>query len=496
MSPTALASSIDHLISKRSVNRSYAHFSGGKDDIPPPNFKPHPKPMIISLGTPNKGFFPVKDVTVTLNEYPFQDTLFANEQMKESIINIEAAYDKQEGLIGAAQALEYGNVKGAPEFLSLINEFVEKVTKPAFSEWEIIATTGSGDGLHRVADAIVDEGDVVLMEEFTFTPFINAVKNCGGTAIPVKLSFGKTSADLDVEYLADLLENWDTLRPELKGRKPKAFYTIPTCQNPTGITQLVETRKRVYELASIHDFIIIEDDPYGYLTLPAVAKPDLANLKQYEIGLDDYLENHLYPSYLQFDTVGRVVRLDTFSKIFTPGTRLGWIVAHKNIIASIFKYTNIIIRAPSGVSQMLVVNIIKQKFGGIDGFLEWILKMRLAYTHRRNVLVSTLLESEAHQKGYLRVISAEAGMFASVGLNFPEGTDNIAKMKMLNFKFLEHGVSIVQGFRMAVDEEFSRKDCNFLRISFAPLDDDASLEEASKRIGSAVVEFFENGLEY
>lgn len=494
MSPSTLvAPSIDHLISKRSINRSFSHFARDKNEDEPANFKPHPKPLAIGLGTPNNQFFPVEKLTVTVKEYPFQESLFTDD-VKETTITINRAYDPKENLIGTAQALEYGDIFGLPSFNKVLSEFVEKVHQPGYSDWSLIPTTGSGDGLHRVADAVVDPGDIVLMEEFTFTPFANAVRNCGGITVPIKLNL--EIGDVDVDHFQNLLENWDELRPEYRGRKPKAFYTIPTCQNPTGITQSAETRKRIYELASIHDFIIFEDDPYGYLTLPPVAKPDTATLKLFDISVEDYLDNHLYPSYLRFDTVGRVIRLDSFSKILTPGLRLGWIVAHKSVIETISKYTNIVIRAPSGVSQMLVVNVINQKFGGVNGFLEWILKMRLAYAHRRNVLVTALQDTDAYKKGYFRIISAAAGMFASLGLNLPEDVDYISKMKLLNYKFLEHGVTLVQGFRMAVDQEFSKDSANFIRVSFAPLENDEVIAEAGKRIGDAVSEFFENGLEY
>lgn len=494
MSPTtSQPRGIDHLVSKRSATRSYTHFKVDGEGDQPANFKPHPNPVNVGLGTPNQQFFPVEKISVTLNEYPFQDALFSD-VANDTTITIDRTYDDKNHLIGAAQALEYCGMQGAPAFNKLITEFTKTVLRPGYGDWALIPTTGSGDGLHRVADAVIDIDDVVLIEEFSYTPFINAVLNNGGIPVPIKLDLKK--ADVDVDYLQDLLENWDTIKPEYKGRKPKAFYTIPTCQNPTGITQSVETRKRIYELASIHDFVIIEDDPYGYLTLPPIAKPDVATLRDQNITVEDYLDNHLYPSYLSLDTVGRVVRLDTFSKIFTPGARLGWIVAHKRFIEVITRYTEIVIRAPSGVSQMLVVSIVNQKFGGIRGFLEWILKMRLAYAHRRNVLASAIEETDAFKKGYIRIVSAAAGMFLSLGVNFPEGTDYIAKMKLLNYKFMQHGVLLVQGFRMAVDQEFSKNDSNFLRISFAPLDDDELIRKGAKRIGSAVTEFFENNLEF
>lgn len=493
MSPSSSESrSIDHLISKRAANRSFVHFSTADTEVPA-NFKPHPSPLAIGLGTPNQQFFPVERVSVTLNEYPFQEQLFSD-VAKETTITIDRTYEDEEHLIGAAQAMEYGSMEGAPAFRKLIVEFTETVLRPGYPYWSLIPTTGSGDGLHRVADAVVDVGDVVLMEEFSYIPFINAVRNNGGVPVPIKLDLKK--ADVDVDYLEQLLENWDEMRPEHKGNRPKAYYTIPTCQNPTGITQLVETRKRIYELAQIYDFVIIEDDPYGYLTLPPISQPDKTKLREQNITVDDYLENHLYPSYLSLDTVGRVIRLDTFSKIFTPGARLGWIVAHKNFIKVIDKYTKVVVRAPLGISQMMIVSIVNQKFGGVRGFLEWILKMRLTYAHRRNVLATAIQSTEAFQKNYIRIISAEAGMFLSLGVNFPEGTDYIGKMKLLNYKFLEHGVLLIQGWKMAVEQEFSRHESNFLRISFAPLNDDEVIGEAAKRIGDAVTEFFENNLEF
>lgn len=487
MSPSSIKPyTIDHLVSKRSTLRKFSHFSAPPDIAAPEGFKPHPKPLRIGLGTPNTEFFPVKEFKIKLKEFPFQDEIFGEDQ--ETEITIDASYDEDQ-LLGAADALRYGANEGSAPLRNLLNDFIERVHKPNYDEWDFQPTNGSADGLHRVADALIDEGDVVLLEEFTYTPFQFVVLNNGGVPVPIKVDMKK--ADIDLDYLTELLENWDELRPELKGRKPKAFYTIPTCQNPTGVTQLLETRKRIYELATIHDFVIIEDDPYGYLTLAPLSKPDKSKIMESDITVEDYLENHLYPSYLKLDTVGRVIRLDSFSKVFAPGSRLGWIVAHKSFIESILKYTKLTVRAPSGLSQMFVVNVIQQKFKGVDGFLKWILKMRLAYTHRRNVLVTGLTESNAHEKGYISIISAAAGMFVSLRLNFPEGSDYIQHMEALYHYFSKYGVLVVHGFKMAVDVSFSKADCNFLRISTAPLNNDAELVEAAARISGAVLEYFD-----
>lgn len=496
MSPTATSPySVDHLISKRAAGRNVSHFTSFDTSSAPENFKPHPDPMPLSFGRPNEQYIPIKKITVELDNYPFQDSLFASEEEHTGVISMDR-YPEHKGIVGTGEAFQYCELQGIPAFYNLLKNFVATVHKPGYNDWDVIPTNGSGDGLNKAADVVLDRDDIVLMEEFSFTPFKNCALNVGGIPVPIRLNFNSASADVDVAYLQELLENWDELRPEFKGRKPKALYTIPTCQNPTGLTQSVETRKKIYELASIHDFLIIEDDPYGYLTLPEYQPPDSENIKDLDISVDDYINNELYPSYLQFDTQGRVIRLETFSKIFAPGLRLGFIVGHQNVIKAIKKYTGLMTRAPAGVSQMLVVNIIDKQFGGIKGYLGWFLKMRLAYAHRRNVLIHSLVTSKAFEKNYFRIIASKNGMFANVGINFPEGVDKTEKLTQLNYKFLEKGVLVVLGFKMAVDQQFSKDNSNFLRISFAPLDNDELLAEAGKRLSDAIYEFFENGLKY
>ncbi|EAZ63574.2 aromatic amino acid aminotransferase II [Scheffersomyces stipitis CBS 6054] len=507
MAPTSTTTaipnnSIESLISSRASNRSFKHFAANTSDGAPKNFKPHPKPLALSFGRPNAQFFPVKKITVQVDEFPFQDSIFKNEEIDEvKEIVIERLPEEDEYSLGASEAFQYGDVKGLPAFQKFLRSFVERIHTPAYEDWAVHASNGAGEGLNKVVDALIDPGDIVLIEEFTFSPFGNNVRNVGGVIVPTKIKFeknikGDISADVDVDYLANLLENWDEVRPEHKGNKPKAFYTIPTSQNPTGFTQTPETRRRIYELASIHNFVIIEDDPYGYLTLPSFAEPSLENLKDHDLTVDDYINHSLLPSYLKYDTEGRVVRVETFSKVFAPGLRLGFLVGHKKIIDVITKYSSIVTRSPSGAAQLLLLNIIEQKYGGIDGWLAWILKMRLAYAHRRNVLISSIVNSEAYEKEYIKIISCDAGMFASLLVNFPEGTDNISKLTLLNYKLLQHGVAVVLGYKMAIDEKFSEASSNFLRLSYACLDSDVELREAGTRLAAAVKEFFENGLEY
>lgn len=123
------------------------------------------------------------------------------------------------------------------------------------------------------------------------------------------------------ESLDEILSNWDE---KARGaRKPHLLYTVPSGQNPTGATQLLERRKEVYRVSQKHDLYIIEDEPYYFLQMqPYTGKgsadpPPPATVKEF---LDT-----LIPTFVSLDVDGRVMRMDSFSKVIAPGTRVGWI---------------------------------------------------------------------------------------------------------------------------------------------------------------------------
>ena len=499
----------ENLVSKRADARTFTHFSSSGTEGAPPGFKPHPKPLALHWGMPNAGFFPIDLIDVNLVEYPFQKSLsipitnasvesfFPDEKSTtgKNTVTINKVDDPK--YLDITTALQYGAVAGLTPLLQFTEDFITRVHKPAYEGWGTIITNGAGDGLNKCADALLDPGDVILLEEFTFTPFLKNIENSGGIPVPIKLNLDQESGKelgLDLDYLTNLLENWKTEKPGLS--LPKALYVIPTGQNPTGTTQSVETRKKVYALAEKYDFAIIEDDPYGYLSLQSWQKPANTFKLNDFLEVDDYIANHITPSYLTIDTSGRVLRIETFSKLFAPGLRLGFIVAHKRFTKVIENYSNVVTRSSLGTSQLIVQNVIAKKFGGVDGWLQWILKMRVTYSHRRDLLLNQLFESDAYKKGYLGVIDPTAGMFASVFIKFPEGVDAQAKLKLLNFKFQNFGVGVVLGANMAVDKKFSEERATFYRLTFAPANDDQEIIEAGKRFVGAVEEFFAKGLEY
>ncbi|KAI3403534.2 ARO9 [Candida oxycetoniae] len=500
---------IDHLISKRASKRESSHFTSGPQETPPVGFKPHPDPLLLSYGAPNNGFFPIESSKVNLVDYPFQhQDKLERDYFEENTHSVNITrYTTNPDLIDLSTGLQYAAVEGHKPLLQFTKDFIKRTHNPNYNQWESILTTGASDGLNKACDAILDVGDVILIEEFTFTPFLRFVNNAGATPIPIPIDFSPESNGINLNYLTEMLGNWSNKYPDLP--KPKALYTIATGQNPTGLTQTFQFRKQVYKLAELHDFIIIEDDPYGYLTLPrygtttttttTTAAAAAAAAAPKEVTVDEYLKSHLTPSFLEIDTRGRVIRVETFSKLFAPGLRLGFIIAHESIIKVIKNYSETVNRGASGLSQLVVNNVIHDKFGGVDGWIGWILKMRQTYSQRKDLLLKTIFESKAYQQGLVDVIDPQAGMFVTFKIKFLDGRNQeeiTTKMKQLLWKTISYGVRVVSGSNMSVDANFSSERSNFFRLCYAPANNDKEIIESGKRLTNAVLEFYNNGEKY
>lgn len=495
------------------------------DDSLPTDVKPHPQPCILAGGMPNEGLFPVESVHVNVVDRPFQHKDYKDKTPKlngkldsscsdfdeskyiksklddDKMVNIWRYDPENPRNLSIASALQYSETRGFPQLINFCKDMVSRLNPPAYDNWDLMMANGSSDSLSKVFATLVDEGVTVLMEEFTFTPTISNITSCGGIPIPVMCNITDDPSEqgINVDYMAELLENWAS-GPYSHFQKPKVLYSIVTGQNPTGMTQCLEKRRKIYEICEQHDLIIVEDDPYGYLKfLPFDPENPMKNpYHDGSLSFDSYCKDVLLPSYLTIDTTGRVIRLETFSKVFTPGIRLSFIVANKFILEKLLKYSDISVRAPSGISQAMVTNIIEKwshAHGGdqLKGWLGWVMKVAGQYTHRRNFLFNALEATPAFQKGYFKLIEPSAGMFVCVEIEFEkfgEIKDKLKAMDFLNYRLLEEGCIAILGYRMAVDRKFSYDRSNFLRITFAMAPDEAHLQTAAERLGKGIERFF------
>jgi len=232
------------------------------------------------------------------------------------------------------------------------------------------------------------------------------------------------------EALDELLSTWDT---KLKGKKPHVMYTVPTGQNPSSASMTLERAKAVYAVARKHDLIIVEDDPYYTLCMdPYVGpasdgvpstptEPGRVALKDVH-DLESFAKS-LPRTYLSIDVDARVLRLDSFSKCFAPGMRLGWLTGSPAFIERIQRIAETDSQEVNGVTQAFFAQLLSEphlndtnESWGMEGFARWICDIRRQYQSKRDCLVNGIAASCS--KDFIRCKPvAASGMFLWLDVN-------------------------------------------------------------------------------
>lgn len=193
-------------------------------------------------------------------------------------------------------ALQYGITEG---YIPLREAYLNHIARPKGVEADIdnvLIVTGATQGINLAIDVLLDPDDVVLVESPTFLSTLMVLNKYLVKCIPVKTDeYGMVMSDLE---------------EKIKLHKPKMLYSVPTFQNPTGKTLPIERRKKLAKLASENNMFVLEDDPYCDLRYKGEALPPIKH----------------------FDKTGHVILLNSFSKIISPGLRVGTVVADSDII--------------------------------------------------------------------------------------------------------------------------------------------------------------------
>ncbi|KXX77573.1 Aromatic/aminoadipate aminotransferase 1 [Madurella mycetomatis] len=340
--------------------------------------------------------------------------------------------------IDLASVLQYGLAQGYPPLLSWVRQFTREHLHPDSPYQggpEVILTCGSTDGFSKTLNLFVDQwtegvNDIserpgLLCETFVYANVLNQAMPLGTQIVPVRSDACGMVAK-GPGGLEDVLANWDSS----KGKRPHLMYTVTLGHNPTGIVLSVERKNEIYAVCSKYDVIIVEDEPYWYLQFPSAAveearsrgEPAPAPPQPYKPARSSgypFLDS-LTPSFLSFDTEGRVVRLDTFSKTIAPGCRLGWITAQPALIERLERITETSTQQPSGFVQGLVSELVfgtgqqqhqqhRSSFSflrgntattatssssspgwNMDGWVRWLAGLRGAYERRMARMARTL----------------------------------------------------------------------------------------------------------
>ena len=333
--------------------------------------------------------------------------------------------------------LQYGTSEGMKELRSAIMEFMGWRGINISSIENIMVLSGSQQGLDMFGKVFIDEGDVVLTELPTYLAAINAFKPYGPRLIGIKMDDEGIEMDSLIEVLKELNK---------RGKKPKFLYTVPTCQNPAGITLSMERRKRLLELASEYDFLIIEDDPYSFFVYEPIEIKHLKSL----------------------DTEGRVIYLSTFSKILSPGIRLGWIAAEESFIEKFVLAKQSMDLCTSPLLQYIAYGALKRKV--IQNNLP---KSRELYRQKRDIMLKAL---ERYFPEGCRWTKPIGGLFI-----FAWVPENIDTKEMIQDCVQNHGVAYVPGRSFFVDGSGR----NTMRLNFTYPSIDL-IEEGIERLGNVI----------
>ncbi|KAM6538771.1 Aromatic/aminoadipate aminotransferase 1 [Fusarium falciforme] len=340
------------------------------------------KPGLISLGggLPSSEVFPFAELGFKVPVAPN----FSEKETQESGQTVTIGkYDvrDRDGTYDLSIACNYGQATGSPQMMRYLTEHTEIVYKPPYADWQVCQTIGSTGALEEAFRMFCDKdrGDSILTEDFSFSTALETVGPLGVKAFGVAID----EEGLIPERMDELLSNWDA--KERGARKPHLLYTVPSGQNPTGATQGTERRKAIYAVAQKHDLYIIEDEPYYFLQMQPYTgrdQPDVPPPKTVE----EFVSS-LIPSLLSIDVDGRVMRMDSFSKVLVPGSRLGWITASAQIVERYVRHAEVASQGPSGFSQVILYKLLDETWGH-EGYLRWLMNLRLEYTKRRNALLA------------------------------------------------------------------------------------------------------------
>jgi len=387
-------------------------------------------PGMISLGggMPNPQLFPIDKVNLTLKDGT--NLAICGEDL-----------DK---------ALQYSPSYGLPEFTNWIKQQQErehKLKSSTIPDWDVLVTTGSQDGLSKTFDLLLNEGEYVVTENPTYSGAIAAFQPIGCKLLGIKID----QHGMIPEELENVLKNWDK-----KESKPRVIYIIPIGQNPSGATLTLERKTKLYQLASTHNMIIIEDDPYYYIQLPTVSNPIVQPI----------------PSFLSMDVDGRVIRLDSFSKIASSGMRVGFITGPKQLVEQLQIDQQATSLHTSGLSQMVLFSIVNK--WGKDGWDKQIKAVEKTYTERRDALISY---AEKYLKGLAEWHIPAAGMFVWFKLLGIEDSNDLIKNKAVHEKVL-----LVPGKSFMPNDEPSP----YVRAAYSTATFE-QMEEAIKRLASLLI---------
>jgi 2-aminoadipate transaminase len=335
-----------------------------------------------------------------------------------------------------ARALQYGPTDGSEVIKHCIIE-VMAAEDMRIGPSDLLVTTGGQQAIDLLCKALIDPGDVIIAEGPTYPGAIPTF--CAYEAEVVQIAL-----DDDGMRVQELEATLDAL--EREGRRPKFLYTVPTFQNPAGVTMSLERRRELIRIARERELLIMEDNPYGMLRYEGEPLPTL-------YSLDDEF----------------VIYTGTFSKILSPGVRLGWAVAPAPILDQMQSGKQGTDLCSSPITQYFVAAYFDS--GPWGDYLSSLVEI---YRRRRDVMLDAMAEHFPREAQWTH---PQGGLFIWATLpDYIDTTDLLARALRQNVAFVPGRAAYLDG-----------RGGSAMRLNFSGVAED-QIREGIRRIGAIATE--------
>lgn len=327
-------------------------------------------------------------------------------------------------------ALQYGITEGYTPLREAVKERLGSVEGIGRRDDEVIVVSGGQQGIELVTKCLVNEGDTVIVEQPSFIGATNAFRSYNAHLVGIPVESDGMNLDILEKAIAE-------------NKNIRFIYTIPTFQNPMGVTMSMEKRRKLYEIAQKNGILILEDNPYGELTFDGTKTPTIKSM----------------------DTDGIVMYSGSFSKILAPGLRLGFLCAPRDIVQKV-----VIAKQVSDVHTPMLPQLLATEYMKRYDLNALIAKMRQTYAHKCSTMLNAMDEYFPADITYTR---PGGGLF--IWCDLGHGLDTLA----LSGAAIAEKVVYVPGNTFMVDMD---QPCSALRLNYSTMSDER-IVEGIKRLG-------------
>ena len=334
---------------------------------------------------------------------------------KEELAEITAKILRDQGQI----ALQYGVTQGYGPLLSFVRSR-EKAAGNVHAGDGLMITAGGQQAIDQVANIMLNEGDTVICENPSFIGALNSFRTYGAKlrGIPCEQD------GMDMNALEEALAQCANV---------KLIYTIPTFQNPSGITMSLEKREKLLELAKRYGVMVIEDNPYGHLRFDG---EPVATIKSLDDG-------------------NTVVYVSTFSKTLSPGLRVGYCIGSEDLMEKLDVCKQVNDVHTGVLNQMMVAEFFKE-----HDFDQHVKRMAEVYRHRCHKMLEALSREMPQNCSWTH---PQGGLFIWCTIEGDVDTMPLSR------KAIEQKVAFVPGCTFMADMD---QPCSSFRLNYSTMDDE------------------------